>query len=208
MLDFECARYFEIDIRMFFIYRFIFFLFQESVLFVLKSMIVMANGNILLAINSFRGDSVTPLSDEKRKEISDMFKVFEEHYEGLVGVEKVPTMLRAIGYDVGVDDVTAFVEVNSTSGRIAEYQFLNLIEMMRQENARVDALKEGFNVLDKEKSGSIRAEDAVTRVEALWKGFRFPDGLEDGKKRIRNLILTNCVFQYGKADLNEIVRDF
>jgi Ca2+-binding EF-hand superfamily protein len=102
------------------------------------------------------------LSREQQKEFKEAFSLFEKE-DGTITVKDLLVVIRSLGLNPFEEELMrelAIIDKDTAAYRSVEYnEFIKIITRRIRDNVNEDAIRETFNVFDKDGNGSISAEE-------------------------------------------------
>ncbi|XP_060570280.1 uncharacterized protein LOC132728623 isoform X2 [Ruditapes philippinarum] len=144
---------------------------------------------------------LSQLTEDKLKEYQEAFKLYDKDNDGIISIQKLGRVLRAMGLNPTEIEVQEMIdEVDSEgTGNLDFESFLNILASRKfDDEDHEDALKEAFRMFDRDGNGYIDAEEL--RICMINLGEKLT--LEEVEEMIREVDIDYD----GRMDYQEFVK--
>mmetsp|Transcript_82484 Transcript_82484/g.260385 ORF Transcript_82484/g.260385 Transcript_82484/m.260385 type:complete len:154 (+) Transcript_82484:108-569(+) len=109
------------------------------------------------------------LTEEQVEDFKEAFELFDKDRDGAIAAEEFGVIMRSLGRNLTADELKAMIaEVDGEgSGRVQFPQFLGCVATKLQENDSIEEMREAFTVFDRDKSGSVTANELKHVMNSL-----------------------------------------
>jgi hypothetical protein len=149
------------------------------------------------------------LEDEKVEELRDLFKTIDYDHTGLIGVWKIPSLMKLAGFEISYDEAMEFLiaDLKKSSGtlfsqEVKQISFDNLMRLTwwhLAEESRAAALNLAFRKLSSE-DGIIGVRDALIAIDASY----FRDSINT--TLVKEVLIQHGVIKHEEINLRKLVR--
>ncbi|KAK6127796.1 hypothetical protein DH2020_038505 [Rehmannia glutinosa] len=101
------------------------------------------------------------LTDEQIAEFKEVFKLFDKDGDGSITSKELGTVLRSLGQNPTEAELQDMIKEADAdlNGKIDFNEFLNLMAAQMKDTDSEEALREAFNLCDKDQNGFISAAE-------------------------------------------------
>ncbi|KAK6127851.1 hypothetical protein DH2020_038420 [Rehmannia glutinosa] len=101
------------------------------------------------------------MTDEQIAEFKEVFKLFDKDNDGSITSKELGTVLRSLGQNPTEAELQEMINEADAdlNGKIEFHEFLNLMAAQMKDPDSEEALREAFNLFDKDQNGLISAAE-------------------------------------------------
>eukprot|EP00413_Alexandrium_margalefii_P043912 CAMPEP_0204590260 /NCGR_PEP_ID=MMETSP0661-20131031/49688_1 /ASSEMBLY_ACC=CAM_ASM_000606 /TAXON_ID=109239 /ORGANISM="Alexandrium margalefi, Strain AMGDE01CS-322" /LENGTH=153 /DNA_ID=CAMNT_0051600275 /DNA_START=45 /DNA_END=506 /DNA_ORIENTATION=- len=109
------------------------------------------------------------LTEEQVEDFKEAFELFDKDRDGIITLEELGVVMQSLGRKLTTEELKAMIaEVDDEGfGRVQFPQFLKLVATKLQEVDSQEEMREAFTVFDRDKSGSVTANELKHVMNSL-----------------------------------------